>query len=410
MSGLRSPSSEQTSGAIAAEPLDAHFASSIRATRGFFGEHADGIGRVCAELASRFERGGMLFVMGEGAQASDAQHVTVEFVHPVIVGKRALPAVALALDGHGLCSLGGEKDIALAICASGPSQSVLAALRQARRRGLLTLLLAGDAGAVSEADIAFTVPDASPLIVQEVHETLYHVLWELVHVFFHDQLEDELTPFFADVRPPADAQASVLKEVTLSTRLKSEDTCRLRTLVHERFAARMAQAAASMADCFAAGGRLLAFGNGGSATDAQDAAIDCMSPPLEGWRPLPALALPNDIGVVTGVANDVGFEHVFSRQILAFGRPGDIALGISTSGTSRNVIDAMDTAKRRGLLTIGLTGYDGGPMARSASLDYCLVAEGDYIPRIQETHATIWHALLASVQAKLAAASHGARP
>ena len=399
MNGVRISSGEDLSRAAAAEAIDMHFAASIRATRRFFGEHAEDIGHACAELASRFESGGTLFVIGEAAQASDAQHVTVEFVHPVIVGKRALPAVAA--DGTVLCVLGGTQDVAMAICGSKPSQSVHSVLRTAKERGLLTVLLAGDSGARSDADIVFTLPDASPLVVQEVHETLYHVLWELVHVFFDDQLQDELAPFVAGVRPADDVRASVLKEVSLSTRLKAEDTCHLRTLVHERLANAMVNAAVSMADRFGAGGRLIAFGNGGSATDAQDAAIDCLSPPFDAWRPLPALALPNDIGVVTGVANDVGFDHVFSRQVLAFGRAGDIALGISTSGTSRNVIDALDTAKRRGLVTIGLTGYDGGAMARSSSIDHCFVAGADYIPRIQEAHATIWHALLSAVQAEL---------
>jgi D-sedoheptulose 7-phosphate isomerase len=178
MSGVRTSSGEDISRAGAADAVDTHFAASIRATRRFFGEHAEDIGRACAELASRFERGGTLFVIGEAAQASDAQHVTVEFVHPVIVGKRALPAVAVAAGANVLCVLAGTKDVAMGICGSEPSQSVRAVLHEARERGLLTVLLAGDASASPDADIVFTVPDASPLVVQEVHETLYHVFWE----------------------------------------------------------------------------------------------------------------------------------------------------------------------------------------------------------------------------------------
>lgn len=402
------PSSVQLDRAESGQVIQQHVAASIRTARQFFDAHAEDIARACARLAPRCERGGTLFVFGEGPQTSDAQHVAVEFVHPVIVGKRALPAIALSADGNDLSVLGTPQDIALALCAAAPSEAVLAALRQARRQGLLTVLLAGDAATSSQADIAFAVPGANPLVVQEVHETLYHVLWELVHVFFEDRLTmQELCPFLFGGGPAADDHAAVLREVSASTRLKCEDTCGLRTRVFERWSGEIAEIASAIAVRVARGGRLLAFGNGGSATDAQDVALDCLAPPLATWRQIPALALPNDIGVVTGVANDVGFEHVFSRQILAFGRPDDIALGISTSGTSRNVIAALDTSKQRGLLTLGLAGYDGGAMAGSSSIDHCVVVEGDYIPRIQEAHATIWHALLSAVQAELSAAHHG---
>jgi len=150
-------------------------------------------------------------------------------------------------------------------------------------------------------------------------------------------------------------------------------------------------AAEDMARSFAGGGQLLAFGNGGSATDAQDIAADFVNPG-DGYPPLPAISLTNDIGVVTAVGNDVGFDNVFVRQIIAFGHPGDIALGFSTSGESPNVIAAFEQAKKMGLLTIGIAGYDGGTMAR-AGLDHCFVVSSTYIPRIQEVHATIYHTL-----------------
>jgi D-sedoheptulose 7-phosphate isomerase len=149
-------------------------------------------------------------------------------------------------------------------------------------------------------------------------------------------------------------------------------------------------------------GRLLAFGNGGSATDAQDAAVDCLAPPVAGWQSIPAIALINDIGVVSAVGNDVGFDHVFSRQVIALGRAADIALGFSTSGASRNVLAAMNEAKARGLLTIAMSGGDGGALARSPAVDICVVAPTEYIPRIQEAHATAWHALLTVAQEALA--------
>jgi D-sedoheptulose 7-phosphate isomerase len=160
---------------------------------------------------------------------------------------------------------------------------------------------------------------------------------------------------------------------------------------------------------------LYAFGNGGSATDAQDLVNDCEmwaaapdaqegAKPDRGPQPsildphsgfaFPAISLTNDIAVVTAVANDVGIDNIFARQIIAFGRPGDIAFGISTSGNSSNVLAALVQAKKQGMLTIALVGYDGGKTARSSAVDHCIVAESEHIPRIQEAQATVYHALL----------------
>ncbi|MFN2431842.1 MAG: SIS domain-containing protein [Gemmatimonadota bacterium] len=214
----------------------------------------------------------------------------------------------------------------------------------------------------------------------------------------------ELYPFLYDAPPqPAAALQGVLAEVRRSTLQKCEDVIALRRQILADHAARLVQAAVAMAAAFAAGGKLLAFGNGGSATDAQDAAADCMLPAFPYWRALPALALTSDVAVVTAVGNDVGFENVFSRQIIALGERGDVALGISTSGSSPNVLAAFAEAKRRGLLTIGLAGYDGGATARAGAVDFCFVARLEHVPRIQEGQATIWHALLELVQESLAA-------
>ena len=175
---------------------------------------------------------------------------------------------------------------------------------------------------------------------------------------------------------------------------KSQDICALRKVVVNTSAAAIAEAGKQMRARIDRGGRLLAFGNGGSATDAQDAVADCMTPQVHGWRPIPALALTADVGVVTAVANDVGFDHVSARQLQAFGTPHDIALGISTSGNSRSIISGFEAARNRGMLTIALSGNDGGLLARSPAVDICLTAPNDYTPRIQEAHATIWHAML----------------
>src|SRR5258708_9243200 len=150
----------------------------------------------------------------------------------------------------------------------------------------------------------------------------------------------------------------------------------------------------AMARAFAIGATLLAFGNGGSTTDAQDLVAELLNPPFSGWLPLPAIALTNDIAVVTAVANDVGFDNVYARQGIAFGRPGEIGLGISTSGNSTNVLVALEQAKKQELLTVGLAGYDGGKMMHSKALDFCINSPSDHIPRIQEAQATVYHALL----------------
>lgn len=214
----------------------------------------------------------------------------------------------------------------------------------------------------------------------------------------------DLYPFLYDAPPAGDAVAldALLDEVRRSTVAKCRDTVALRSQLIAECAETMVDAATAMAAAFAGGGKLLAFGNGGSATDAQDAAADCVAPPTPRWRALPAIALVDDVATLTAVANDVGFEHVFARQVIAFGAPGDIALGFSTSGNSPNVARALETAKRRGLLTIALTGGDGGALARSADVDFRFVARLEHIPRIQEGQATVWHTLLALVQESLA--------
>ena len=191
----------------------------------------------------------------------------------------------------------------------------------------------------------------------------------------------------------------VLAQVRHSTLEKCREVIALRRATLEHAAEQIALAGRAMARAFANGALLLAFGNGGSTTDAQDLVADLLTPPFPGWVPLPAIALTNDIAVVTAVGNDVGFDNIYARQVIAFGRRGDIAVGISTSGNSSNVLAALEQAKKQALLTIALAGYDGGKMARSAAVDFCITAPGDHVPRIQEAHATTYHALLEVIQA-----------
>ncbi len=197
-------------------------------------------------------------------------------------------------------------------------------------------------------------------------------------------------------------EAALLAAVRQSTLDKCADIMALRNEMLAEYGGLLEQAADAMAERFDLGGKLLAFGNGGSATDADDAAADCLIPPLHGWRALPAISLPADSATFSAVANDVGVASVFVRQIIALGERGDIALGISTSGNSHNVTAALAEAKRRGMLTVAFTGYDGGDIARAGNVDYCFIARRQFVPRIQEGHATLWHTLLELVQAALA--------
>ncbi|MDP9235758.1 MAG: SIS domain-containing protein [Actinomycetota bacterium] len=385
---------------------------------GFFQSHARELAELCHSMARRFIRGGRLLAFGAGAAATDAQHVSVEFVHPVIVGKRALPALALPNDvpsilglanvdaetsfARELAVMGNGDDIALGM-VHGPLDpgraAVAAGLERAAAAGMLTISLAGRGGA-APADHTFTVDCDDPFIVQEVQETLYHVLWELVHVFFeHKGLLDDrppgsshdtgrssfLYPFLAEAETGVDA---VLDEVASSVLRKASDVTEMRSASQR--GGELGDTARRVSERLEAGGKLLTFGNGGSATDAQDLVTDCITPP-EGLAPVPAISLTNDSAVITAVANDVGVENIFARQVIAYARKTDVAVAISTSGGSRNVLLAVEEARRRGLLTVCLAGYGGGRLAELCDCPHTI--DADYIPRIQEAQATQYHVL-----------------
>lgn len=187
--------------------VTARFAQSMEAPATFFEPQAGRIAEACWAMARRFYQGGRLLAFGNGAWATDAQHVAVEFVHPVIVGKRALPALALPNDSATLSgliagdatsqtfarqlrALARPQDIALGFAPDSQGANVLTALREARSMGLLALAFVGgeqDEQAQEASDFCFAVPSSDPLTIQETHETLYHILWELVHVFFEHE-------------------------------------------------------------------------------------------------------------------------------------------------------------------------------------------------------------------------------
>ena len=194
--------------------------------------------------------------------------------------------------------------------------------------------------------------------------------------------------------------SAVLEQVRESTVAKTEEILQLRRAVRAADSARLVACAQDMAARFAAGGRLLAFGNGGSATDAQQLATLFLYPGGTA-TPLPALSLASDASVLTALSNDIGVDVVFARQIAAFGGRADIAVGMSTSGNSDNLLRAFDEASRRGLLTIGIAGYPGGKMAELDSIDYLFVAPSASVHRIQEAQTTMYNVLWELCQAAL---------
>jgi D-sedoheptulose 7-phosphate isomerase len=203
--------------------------------------------------------------------------------------------------------------------------------------------------------------------------------------------------------------SAVLDQVRESTVAKAREILELRRLTAARDGARLASCARDTAARFAAGGRLFAFGNGGSATDAQQLATLFLNPAGDA-APLPAFGLANDTSVLTALCNDVGVEVVFARQLAAFGGKHDIAVGMSTSGNSENLLRGFDEASRRGMLTVGLAGYDGGKMAELDTIDYLFVAPSASVHRIQEVQTTVYQVLWELTCAELAGASATGAP
>ncbi|HEV7452423.1 MAG TPA: SIS domain-containing protein [Pseudonocardiaceae bacterium] len=200
---------------------------------------------------------------------------------------------------------------------------------------------------------------------------------------------ESLYPFLYSGKSDVEA---VLADVCRSTTEKTEEITRLRADVLELYRDQLVACASAMARSFAAGGRLFTFGNGGSSTDAQ-AIAELFQNPGPAARPLPAAALTTDVAVLSALANDVSFDVVFARPLAANGRVGDIAVGLSTSGGSENVLRGFAEATRRGMLTIGLAGYDGGKMTGADTIEHLFVMPSSSVHRIQEAQTTTYHVL-----------------
>ncbi|HWB86601.1 MAG TPA: SIS domain-containing protein [Bryobacteraceae bacterium] len=363
-----------------------------RQFQAFFAAEAERLALACRDMAERFRAGGRLLAFGQGYCSTDAQHVSVEFVHPVIVGKRALPALDLSVAfGSWVPALVQPDDIAMGFGPPEGDAAVDRVLGFAHKRGAMTFALPGASGSY-----AFRAPEMHPFLHQEMVEILYHTLWETVHVFLeHHELGQDLGdteflyPFLGQEKQQS---APLVEEVADSIIMKVEDDARLRTEVGRTQSEALGLAVVAMRERLARGGKLILFGNGGSATDANDWALDCVLPPA-GYHPLPAISLSMEPANITALANDVGPEVIFLRQLIAQARPEDVAIGISTSGGSRNIVMALEEARRRGLLTVALLGYDGGEIARRNLADHPVIVSSDYIPRIQEVQASIYHVM-----------------
>jgi D-sedoheptulose 7-phosphate isomerase len=352
-------------------------------------------------MAERLSRDGRLVAIGVSPAArSDVRHVAVEFVHPVIVGKRALPAIGLSREGGGL-----ERQVDLVVeagdvlIAFGGEAEIGRALAIAVERDCLTI-----AFEPVGAEWEFEPPSTEPFIRQELVETLYHVLWELVHVFFehrgllegrharpvHDTgASSFLYPFLGESETDL---AGVLADVRRSVVMKADEVAALREQTLTEGSGELVDAARALRETFDAGCKLLAFGNGGSATDAMDVVADFRDAP-RGWRPRRALDLTEDSAILTALANDIGANALFQRQIIAYGREGDAVLALSTSGNSGNVIEALAEARRRRMKTVAMVGYDGGRVAAEGLADHVIVTRSQHIPRIQEAQASAYHVL-----------------
>lgn len=312
---------------------------------------------VARRLAERLAAGATLLVHGSGHLAPDARHVVVEFVHPVIVGKSAYPALCV-IEPRDAEVLGRPGDVALAL---GHAPEFLAS---AHRSGAETLVLDGDDGALV---------------------TSYHLLWEITQMMLESgerTADSDLAFLYGGADPDlvrADAERSLVG--------KQAESATLCAAVLDRYRDDLVRCGAEIGARLGSCGRVLTFGNGGSSTDASALALRLRA------TGTPAVCLADEPAILTALANDVGVEHVFARQVDALAGPHDVAVGLSTSGGSRNMLAAFDRARRAGLLTVGFAGYDGGAMATAGTVDRLFVVDSDSVHRIQEAQAALYTAL-----------------
>ncbi|MYB86186.1 MAG: SIS domain-containing protein [Acidimicrobiaceae bacterium] len=308
-------------------------------------------------LARAFTAGRRLCVWAPGAP-DHAHHVAVEFVHPVVAGTRPLAATV------------AESEVEADISADA------------------RLVIGANAGA---ADLFISSDQTDTAIVLS-----YHLLWELVQVALeHPGLVGSAASAGGDstgfLYPFLDAaeedEASLRESLRVSAGAKVQESEALARESLESNRATRVESGAAICRAVGAGGRVLTMGNGGSATDAARLAR------VLRFRDIPAESLSADYAVATALANDLGAERIFSRQLDAFARPGDVLVGCSTSGASRNLLAAFDQAATMGLATVGISGYGGGSFTGQASVHHNLVVQSMSVHRIQEAQAALMTSL-----------------
>jgi D-sedoheptulose 7-phosphate isomerase len=212
----------------------------------------------------------------------------------------------------------------------------------------------------------------------------------------------ELEALYPFLQPDRQAPAQIDAALADSVLQKALDSRKTNERFFTEQAAVLIAAARALAGIYRKGGRLFTMGNGGSSCDAAHVAVEFLHPVTAGRPALAAINLAADTSMLSAVGNDVGFEHVFVRQLLAHARAEDAVLGISASGNSANLLAAFAKAKQMGLLTLGFSGSDGGRMKHATDVDYCLVVPSTSIHRIQECHVTAYHILWDLVHTLLA--------
>ncbi|MCY4424775.1 MAG: SIS domain-containing protein [Acidimicrobiaceae bacterium] len=324
-------------------------------------------------LARAFTAGRRLAVRAPGAP-DHAHHVAVEFVHPVVAGTRPLAAAVAPSEA----AAAGSTDVTLVIGESGDST-----------------------GPAVAADIFISGDQADISIVRS-----YHLLWELVQVALeHPGLVgsagaaggDSTGFLYPFLDAAEDDEASLREALRASADAKRDESDRLASESLESNRGPLESAGAAIGRAARSGGRVLTMGNGGSATDAARLARMLRS------HGVAAESLSTDYAVATALANDLGAERIFSRQLDAFGQPGGVLVGCSTSGASRNLLAAFDRAAAMDMTTVGLSGYGGGSFTGHPSVDHSLVVQSMSVHRIQEAQAALMSALCERAAGALAA-------
>jgi len=442
--------------AAATEQLDVRLRERARLLTAFLDEQGERLARAAHDVARSFDRGGLLLAHGTGNAATDAAHVAAAFVHPV-GGKRALPALAPSNDPTGAMQRSWPlrpDDLALSITHGPLDAAACAFLDEAARRSALTVALVGAGDPAPSADHVLTVNASDPHLIQEIQAVAYHVLAELVQVFFeHPALLEDVCITCGDIALPGrvvgltglgatvdfdgaceEVACELIADVTIGDLLLCHAGVALERLdpaadfspervdpvlqraereidavlsdvrgsiaqtgrdvlqmQHALDAAEIDACAAAIRERMAAGGRVLTFANGRSATAAQDFAADLLD---RGWT---ATAIGGDGATVTALTDGSGLDDAFSRPVTALGHARDVVVALSPARPPENLLLALAAARDRGMLTCAILGHEAGLTGQLEWLDHVLFVPSADAARVQEAQATIYHLILEAI-------------